>query len=209
MDELIPAEVEIYCKIGCDQFPTPSWCDERGNIIRKVYGHEIVDFLLQSSNYFGYESSHPEDAADDWISDCSDKLIWVLCTNEKSGILRVDDFEVRWGMSESSPNNVLDFVNAMFQRKVINEDHRAILVKEIQFCVDNFEVHYDIDDYLELKREGRLSEWKKPEGHKAEQRASHAKMFSAICKHFKSEGMDKLRVGGIDVDLNDNTPNEI
>ena len=155
------AYVGIYCKIGCDQFPIPAWSKrDTGQPIRSASGDEIVEFLMAETGYaWDQEKEEPLGG---------DRNIWTLCTNEKVGILEIwegvdiaePSFRTSWRMGMLHVNNVRAFIAELLRRNVITSEQHDLLMMECQFAEDNFNIHYDIADYLVAIRSGQA--WKKP-----------------------------------------------
>lgn len=156
------ALVTIYCKIGCDQFPVPPWMSASEDTMRPCTGDEIVAYLLSDTEYAW------DEATDKPIG--GDRNIWTLCTNEKMGQLTIwknlesdeVDYEVTWRMGSHHVDKVEAFITELARREIISTEQFNTLISECRFADANFDIHYDIRDYLIAVKEGKT--WSKPIG---------------------------------------------
>jgi hypothetical protein len=130
--------VSIYCKIYTDSFS-----EELVN--RAATGTEIFDFLMADSGQCFDENGNQLEG------DCN---LWYLGCNEKAGYMVLEDRVICWGFGESSFEHVKDFVNALYDERLISDQQYLNLVGKM--CegqlIDNM---YDIRDYLICKRDGK------------------------------------------------------
>ena len=140
--------MEIYCKIGCDQFPTPPWCNDDGIPIRAATGKEVVDFL-EADTMYAFDEKAKDNVA-------GDKAIWYLSTCLKRGYFRIDDWELCWGMGEACSENVIKFITELFSRNIIDQQQRDLLLGEVAFADQTFGNCYDIWDWLIAKKDGTV-----------------------------------------------------
>lgn len=138
--------VVIYAKIGCNQLPTPDWCDEKYEPRRACTGEEIFNYLMSDTKYCppvmdnGIEVELP-----------GDPIIWVLCCNEKGGQLFVNYWQTEWRGDGASPYNVARFLDQLKKQAIITEDQHRLLMVEVEFAKRHFTLHYDIAHFLAAK----------------------------------------------------------
>ena len=138
------AFVRIYCKIFCDDFPDHGFT--KGKV---ATGDEIYDFLSKPLNYaFDIETDKPIPG---------DYAIWYLATNEKGGILQVNEQSSEWSFGESNWERVNSFLYILHETEILSDqqyDHLMSITEEGQNAFDSM---YDIPLYLKAKHSGK--EW--------------------------------------------------
>jgi hypothetical protein len=169
--------IDIYCKVGCDQFPEPPWINDLSGI--NPPSQLIYDFLMADCGCFDNVSG--------------DHNIWYLCCCEKFGELSVDGKMYSWSFGESSPDIVKDWLNHLHKLNILNDDHHISLLKQIEFARNNFDIHYDIADWFKCKQSG--GEWVKPTGGKAKSKAFFAQVIDAFPG---MTGISDIKVANID-----------
>lgn len=129
--------VSIYCKIYAENFSEEM-------IDRYATGNEIYKFLMKDAGQCFDESGNPIPR---------DYNIWYLGCNEKFGHLQLNDKIWKWGLGESSFDNVEEFVSTLYEKDLITNNQFNTLIGEIEEGrqIDNM---YHIRGYLICKRDG-------------------------------------------------------
>jgi len=131
----------IYCKIYCDEFP-----DDGFNEGKLATGDEIYEFLSQQLGY----ATEPE--TEEIIP--GDYALWYLATNEKFGVLGINEMISEWSFGESSWDRVLGFLHLLNNKAIITVAQYVHLISLVQEGMNSFDDMYEIPNYLKAKRDG-------------------------------------------------------
>ena len=173
---MINLDVDIYCKIYTDSFPSVSG---------KMSPGELFEYLLSDC-----KNSYIDN--DTLIE--GDKIIWYLGCNEKFGEIQIQTedgkmFERKWGFGESSFKNVEDFVYFCRGHNIFTYDQFVTLLETIN---EGKQINsmYLIPEYLQCKKEGKP--WTK-NGDDEGMRKGIKDMMTSVKKHLNEKGIILLK----------------
>lgn len=171
------AFVTIYCKIYTDSFPDEGFTN--GKI---ADGDSIYHFLTKQLNLSFIDD---EQCCGQLIK--GDYAIWYLATNEKFGILQVDDYINKWSFGQSNWQRVTEFINILYLKEVITKNQYNHLTNIIQEGMNAFDDMYEIPKYLYAKQTGQI--WTKQQTNTKE---IIKKMTQGITESLTKEGYEVL-----------------
>jgi hypothetical protein len=134
------AFVRMYCKIFDDVFPDNGFTDGR-----MATGDEIYSFLSKSLNL----TIDPE--TNEALP--GDACIWYIATNEKFGVLSVNEVMMEWGFGESSWDRVLVFLRELNDRFILDVHQYVSLLMLVEEGMRSFDDCFEIASYLKAKRD--------------------------------------------------------
>ena len=165
------AFISMYCKIGCDDFPS-DFIDGQD-----ASGDQVYQFLIQDVGYaidLETEESIPGAAA-----------IWYLGCNEKGGCVGIDEMISEWSFGESNWDRVLAFLHLLNEKCIITVPQYVHLISLVEEGMRNFDDMYDIPDYLKAKING--TPWQK---RKTDTKENMKRMIGSVVNAFQNEGYE-------------------
>jgi len=134
------AFVRIYCKIFCDEFPDDGFAEGK-----LATGDEIHAFLSKELG-FAIDPDTDEPLPGDFS-------LFYLATNEKFGVLAVNEIYLRWGFGESNWDRVLLFLRELSDRSIISIPQYIHLIGLVEEGMNSFDDYFLIPAYLKAKRD--------------------------------------------------------